>query len=270
MKENLLEGMEAKKEEKTIDEVEEEEYTKSQEEPETPEKPEGLDDSLWDDEKKSIKQDDLLNAYKKEQEKALGLRRKLSEKGETKPPKDIKEYVLDESLNEILPEDGEVTNLIKEKALEAGLTKDKFGDFMSKLMPALNEKGVISQNKELSEEEAKAEYEQYKEQELAKLGKDGTQIMQSLVNWGDSLINKGILSKDELPVYENMATDAASMAVLMKIRSLTGESGIPVKTTVTDGLPSRAEIDNMIASEAYQNGDAKVHKQVKEYFETTT
>ena len=73
-----------------------------------------------------------------------------------------------------------------------------------------------------------------------------------------------------MPVYENMATDAASMAVLMKIRSLTGESGIPVKTTVTDGLPSRAEIDNMIASEAYQNGDAKVHKQVKEYFETTT
>jgi hypothetical protein len=274
MTESLLNGVEAEQEEKTIDQIEEEEFNESQKEPEEkeePTKPEGLDDSLWDDESKSVKQDDLLAAYKKEQDKALGLRRKLSEKGSVKPPKDVSEYELDESLNELLPNESETTSLIKDKALEAGLTTDQFSNFMTKLMPALNEKGLINNEAPLSEEESKAQYEEFKSSELEKLGADGPKILQTLANWGDGLVNTGAISQDELPVYQNMITDAPSIALLMKLRSLTGEThSIPVKTAVTDGLPSRAEIDQIIASPEYDNGDAKAHAKVKAYFEATT
>lgn len=268
--ESLLEGVEAeRKEDRTIDEIEEDEYNESLKEPKEPVRPEDLDESLWDDEKKEIKQDELLEAYKKEQEKSLGLRRKLSEKGNVKPPKDVNEYQLDESLNEILPSDSETTSLIKDKALEAGLTTDQFNNFMTKLMPALNEKGLIAKNEELSEEDQKAEYEAFKNTELEKLGPDGPKVLQALVNWGDGMVNTGAISQDELPVFQRMVTDAESMSLLMKIRSLTGEIGIPVRTAVTEGLPSRGEIDNIIASKAYDEGDAKLHKKVKDYFEAT-
>jgi hypothetical protein len=271
MTESLLDGVEAEQEEKTIDQIEEEEYNKPEEEPEEVLKPEGLDDSLWDDENKSIKQDDIIEALNKEKEKALGLRRKLSEKGNVKPPKDVAEYELDESLNEILPSDSETTSLIKEKALDAGLTTDQFNNFMTQLMPALNEQGMIQpQEAELSEEEQTAQYEEFKNAELEKLGADGPQVLQTLANWGDSLVNRGVLSQDELPVFQDLAVNAESMVVLSKLRDLTGEIGIPVKTAVTDGLPSRAEIDNIIASPEYDNGDAKAHAKVKAYFEATT
>ncbi len=274
--ESLIAGIEPEQEEKTVDQVQEEEYNKQQEEQEKPEgekpegeKPEGLDASLWDDEKKTIKQDDLLEAYKKEQEKALGLRRKLSEKGSDKAPKTVEEYTLDESLNELLPSDSPTTSLLKEKALEAGLSKDKFNAFLSSVMPALKENGMIADTP-LSEEEQERQFEEYKESELKKLGDNGPKILQGLANWGHALVNNGVLSKDELPVYNNLLTNAESISVIGKLRALTGEKDIPVKTTVQDGLPSRAEIDQLIASPEYQAGNADVHKKVEDYFKSTS
>jgi hypothetical protein len=274
--ESLLNGVEAEQPEKTIDEIEEEQYNESQEEKKettedssTVEKPDGLDDAFWDEENKSIKQDDLIEAYKKEQEKALGLRRKLSEKGTDKAPKSAEEYMLDESLNELLPSDSPTTSLLKEKALEAGLSKDKFNAFLSSVMPALKENGMIA-DAPLSEEEQKQQFEEFKQAELDKLGKDGPKILQGLANWGAGMVNSGALSKDELPVFESMITDADSMTVLTKIMGMTGQKPIPVKTSVQDGLPSREEIDAIIASKAYDEGNPEAHRKVKEYFEATT
>lgn len=275
LEESLLAGIEPEQEEKTVDQIEEEEFNKQQEQADNKEestevsKPEGLDDSFWDEENKSIKQNDLIEAYKKEQEKALGLRRKLSEKGSDKAPKTTDEYVLDESLNELLPNESPTTTLLKEKALEAGLSKDKFNAFLSSVMPALKENGMLADSP-LSEEEQEQQFEEYKQAELKKLGDNGPKILQGLANWGHALVNNGVLSKDELPVYNNLLTNAESIAVISKLRALTGEQDIPVKTAVQDGLPSREEIDQLIASKEYQEGNADVHKKVKEYFEATT
>ena len=273
--ESLIAGIEPEQQEKTVDQIQEEEYNKQQEEIENKTeskeaiKPEGLDDSFWDEENKSIKQNELIEAYKKEQEKALGLRRKLSEKGSDKAPKSIDEYVLDDSLNELLPNESPTTALLKEKALEAGLSKDKFNAFISAVMPALKENGLIVDGP-LNEEERQRQFEEYKESELKKLGDNGPKILQGLANWGHALVNNGVLSKDELPVYNNLLTDAASIAVISKLRALTGEQDIPVKTAVQDGLPSRAEIDQLIASPEYQAGNADVHKKVEDYFKAVS
>lgn len=263
-KENLLNDIQAEQEEKTIDQVEEEES-----QPKEILKPEGLDDSLWDSENKKVKESDLLEAYKKEQEKALGLRRKLSEKGSIKPPKSVDEYTTDESIAEILPSDSDGMKILKEKALESGLSKEQFNDFVTKLMPALHEKGLLTKPDNTTDEEREVQAAEYKKTEMDKIGKDAPIVLQKIKNWGDGMVNKGILSRDELPVFEALAFNAESVVVLNKIMSLTGEPSIPVKTAVAGGLPSRAEIDQLIASKEYENGNADAHRKVKEYFEAT-
>lgn len=268
--ESLLSGVQAEQEEKTIDQVESEVSETESEAAEVKNtRPDSIDEAFWDAETGSVKQDELIEAYNQEKEKALGLRRKLSEKG-GKPPKDVGEYVYNENLNELLPVDSPTTKILKETALEAGLSKEQFGKFINAVMPALDAEGAISKPEaEKTPEEKQQEFEEYRDAELAKLGKDGPAILQRLANWGSGMVNKGVISEDEKPVFENMITDAASIALLTKIMSLTGESTIPVKTAVQDGLPSRAEIDQLIASPEYENGNADVHRKVKEYFEKT-
>jgi hypothetical protein len=269
MKDNsLLNGVEAEQEEKTIDQIEEESSNNELEKASS--RPDFVDPEFWDQDNNKVKEEDLFKAFNAEKEKALGLRRKLSEKGSVKPPKTAEEYSLNESLNELLPSDSPAVSILKEKAFKAGLSKDQFNDFVSELMPALNEKGLISKGEtELSDEEKQQQFNDYKNAELAKLGKEGPMALQKLANWGDSLVNKGVISRDEKPVFEAMITDAPSIVLLNKLMSLTGESSIPVKTAVLDGLPSRQEIDQIIASPEYANGEAKAHRIVKDYFEKT-
>lgn len=266
--ESLLSGVQAEQEEKTVDQIESD-NDKSESEAVEKEnnRPEGIDESFWDAETNSIKQDELIDAYNQEKEKALGLRRKLSEKG-GKPAKDIEEYSYSEDINTLLPVDSPTTKILKDTALQAGLSKEQFSKFINAVMPALDAEGVISKPEaEKTPEEKQQEFEEYRDAELAKLGKDGPAILQRLANWGDGMVNRGVISRDEKPVFEAMITDAPSIALLTKIMSLTGESTIPVKTAVADGLPSRAEIDQLIASPEYENGNADVHRKVKEYFE---
>jgi len=266
-KESLAQGVEAEKEQ-TLEDVQKETLaTEFNLEPNK--KPEGLDEEFWDEDESTIKQDELIKALSNEREKALGLRRKLSEKGAVKPPKAIDEYLVDESVDEIVPNDSDAMKILKETALESGLTKDQFKDFVEKLVPSLAEKGIIVKpEQELSDEEQAASFEDFKQKELTKLGKEGPAVLQKFVNWGDGLVNKGILSQDELPVFQQFAYDAPSLSILNKImNAYTNESNIPTKTAVKDGLPSKSEIDSLIASDAYQKGDPKTHKIVTEYFQ---
>ena len=268
--ESLLSGVEAEQEEKTIDQVQEEEYNAEQKESEEgPIRPDYISEEFWKDGK--LQEEDLAKAHKAEQDKALGLRRKLSEKGSVKAPKSVEEYSYNEDINEILPSDSPAAAILKEKALESGLSKDQFDSFISKIMPALSEKGMISKPEaEMTDEERDSEFNSFKEAELGKLGKDGPKILQKLANWGEGMVNKGVISPDEKPVFESMITDAPSMVLLTKLMSLTGESSIPVQTAVAGGLPSRAEIDQIIASPEYDAGNADAHKKVKAYFEATS
>ena len=235
-------------------------------------KPEGLSDDFWDSEKKEIKNQDLIKAYNEEKEKALGLRRKISEKGSIKPPKSIDEYIVDEKVEEFTPSDAPAMKIMKEKALEAGLSKDQFNDFVSSIIPDMYEQGIIANKQEdLNEEQQKEVFLEYKQKELEKLGKEGPQVLQKVENWGKGMVNNGVLSKDELPVFESFVGNAESLVVLNKIMgAFTNEPTIPVATAVKDGLPSRAEIDQIIGSEAYNNGDPKLQETVRKYFEATT
>ena len=270
MENSLLNGVEAEQEEKTIDQVQEDEYNAEQKEAEEgPTRPEYINEEFWKDGK--LQEEDLAKAHKAEQDKALGLRRKLSEKGSVKAPKSVEEYSYDEATNEILPSDSPAATILKEKALESGLSKDQFDSFISKIMPALSENGMLTKAEvDMTDDEKQEQFNTFKDAELSKLGADGPKILQKLANWGDGMVNKGVISPDEKPVFESMITDAPSMVLLTKLMSLTGESSIPVQTAVAGGLPSRAEIDQIIASPEYDAGNADAHKKVKAYFEATS
>lgn len=267
-KESLMSGVEPENQE--IDN--ESEQVESSNEDEglklTNRRPEELDDKYWDEEKGSVKMDELLNDYKTEQKKALDLRKILSQKGSTKPPKDVAEYQYSEDVLSLIPEGSDTANLLKEVALDSGLSKDQFSSFVSRLIPSLQERGLLKFDEQLTEEQLEAQHNEYKEAELKKLGNDGKRVLQTVVNWGEGMVNSGVLSRDELPVFQDMATSAESLVVLSKIASLTGEPSIPVKTAVIDGLPSQKEIEEIIASDSYKNGDSAAHKKVEHYFKS--
>ncbi len=65
-----------------------------------------------------------------------------------------------------------------------------------------------------------------------------------------------------------MVTDALSLCFVVEIASLTCEPAIPVQTAVPDGILSRDEVDEIIRSDADQNGDASAHRKVKAHFES--
>jgi hypothetical protein len=263
---NLMDGIEAEREEGSVDDVEQESISEEST-PKAPGRPDGLDNNYWDEESGSIKTDDLLKDFRAEQKKALDLRKIISQKGSVKAPKEISEYTYSEDLNDIIPSDSETANLLKQTALDSGLSKQQFDSFISKIIPSLQEKGILTMgDTPLNEAEQEIQAAEYREAELAKLGKGGKDVLQSIVNWGEGMVNKGILSKDELPVFQNMAIDAPSLVVLNKIMSLTGESSIPVRTAVPNGIASRAEVDEIIKSEAYQNGDTAAHAKVQAHF----
>ena len=273
MTKSLAEGLQPEQPEQTIDDLQQgtnPEQAEGEQEEALTTKPKNLADEFWNEESRQVDQDKLIKAFNEEQKKALGLRQKLSEKGATKPPKTVDEYFIeDEGVKELMPDDSEGLKIIKEKALKAGLSKDQFSNFLTEVMPALKEQGLlVDKGEELSEEEEEEQHQKFIEAEIAKIP-EGQKVLQKVVNWGAGLHNKGILSKDEMPVFENMVTDANSLVVFSKIMTLTGEPSIPVKTAVPDGLPSRQEIDQIIRSEPYQNGDVDAHRKVKQFFEAT-
>lgn len=268
---NLMDG--ATQEEDVNNEEENQEATEpeNQEEAKEGARPEILDESYWDEESKEIKLESLVKDLETEKKKALDLRKIISQKGAIKPPKEVTEYTLSEELKDSVPDDSDFMSVARDKALDAGLSKDQFSNFLSNVIPALREKGIIKEiEPELSEEEQQAQFKEYMQAELGKLGKDGQKVLNSVSNWGKGMVNKGVLSQDELPVFNKFAADAESLVVLNKIMSLTGEQAIPTKTAVVEGLPSRAEVDQIIASEAYQKGDAKAHKIVTNYFQAVS
>lgn len=245
----------------------EEEAKRKEEEEKAKQKPEDLDDKYWDEEKKEYKSEELLNDLKKAQKNALDLRKKLSQKGAK--IKDAKQYKLEEadSILEVIPTESETMKLLKDSAFESGMDNNQFNTFLKKIIPELKEKGILqTKEAELTQEEKDAQFKEYMEGEVKKLGDKGANIVKTLGNWGHSLVNKGVLSPEDLNVFNEMAYDAPSIRVLMKLRALTGEPTIPIKTAVPSGMPSEEEIKSIMLSEKYKSGDPATVKKVNDWY----
>lgn len=241
--------------------------TKADETPKV-QRPEDLPEQFWDEEKGVFKADELYDEYKKEKDKSLGLRQKLS-KGQPVPPESPESYQLDaEKMAEAglsIQDDDPGLNIFKQVAFDNGLDQEKFEKIFTEYMEAALESKEIqemNQPQDPSEEDQQA----YIDSEIKKLGDNAQGQIQGIKNWFQQLHYDGVLSRDDLETAQNMGMNAKEIRVLGALRQSAGNLGIPEISTLIDGAPSEQEIQRMISSPEY-GSDPVLQKKVTDFYQ---
>lgn len=222
------------------------------------EKPEGVPDEFWDKEKGVYKADDIYKAYQTEQQKALGLRQKLS-KGFQNAPQDPSGYQIGEELE--IRDEAEVEKL-KTLAHKAGLSQEQFSTLLKEVSESLGEDSGHDA------EEVEMRAQRVYEEEMKKLGENAPQMINNLKDWGRTLYKQGVYSEDEYKEFLNMPVSATQVMLLSKLRQASGYvMDVPTSSsTPASGDYSREEINKILASKEYDQGDPVLRKKVDEYF----
>ena len=230
-------------------------------------RPEGLPDELWDHDSGTFKGDKLFEAYQAEAKKALGLRQKLSE-GLPKPPDNVEDYQIEipEEISELVGTDDATLDVVRQAAFSTGLSNDQLKSFVNLYLTGLADKGLMNPDQGLTEEQMAERDAQFVEQEKAKLGANANKILQSLDTWGHQLKNDGVISDEDRNALRSMAHSAAEVRVLDKLRSLiTGEPNIPTMSVESTGMPSREELETMVADPRYTTDPAYRNEVTKKF-----
>lgn len=224
------------------------------------ERPEGIPDHFWNEEEGAYKADEILKAYKEEQQKALSLRQKLS-KGFHNVPQSPENYTLAEDDIEVNEEE---LDKFREIAHKNGLTQEQFNSLILDLHDTYgNDEGDSNYNFQLSEEQA----QRILNEEMEKLGPNGTQVLTNIRSWGRSLMKQGVISQEHFDTLINMPVSAEQVKVLDILRNISGHiANIPAGIGDPSGLASEEEINMMIASPDYETNPVK-QKAVRDYFE---
>lgn len=216
-------------------------------------KPEGLSDDLWDAETNDVKKDALLEAYKKEQEKALGLRNILSKKGGI-PATSAEELTLqfeeNDPLRDIIPDDDKGVEVFRKVALEAGLSKEVFEKLVKGYVKGMSDEGLIQAPSRLTPEEQatlqEAADKKFREEQMKILGNEGQQELKMLEHEFSTLAKRGSLTKEDIEVLQDATFDAKGVRAIAKlIKRYKGETIIPTEHAISNNILSREELDAM-------------------------
>ncbi len=219
-------------------------------------RPEGVPEEFWDKDKGVYKSEDIYKAYQAEQQKALGLRQKLS-KGFQNAPQDPSGYQLAEGFE---VRDEEAVNKLKSLAHKVGLSQEQFNTM-------LKEATEFEDGNSHDPEEANLRAQQVYEQEMSKLGENAPQIINNIKDWGRTLYKQGIYSEEEYKEFLNMPVNATQVNLLSKLRQASGYvMDVPVGSAPVDGDYSREEINKILASKEYDQGDPVLVKKVNDFF----
>lgn len=227
-------------------------------------KPEGLPDELWDEENQTFKGEDLFTRWQQAEDRAKGLRAKLS-RGEGKPPKSTEGYTLDmtdeeqELLANVIQDDDPVIHKLKEVCLENKVSNQVYQSIVKDVGAFLGQHAQeIASGEHLSEEQ-RAELRQA---EYKKIGPNAPAVVRAVTGWGRELYNQGVISEDDMKTVMSIGSSGEGVRFLNIMRQMTGGDDIPVSSTLNDGLPSDAEIFDMMKSQKYMDGDAETHARV--------
>lgn len=91
--------------------------------------------------------------------------------------------------------------------------------------------------------------------ELKALGPNANAIVNGMVGWARSLVNKGIWGPDDFEEFKVMGGTAKGMMALMKMREAY-EGRIPVETAPIEGAPSKEELYAMVGDPKYKTDPA--------------
>lgn len=106
------------------------------------------------------------------------------------------------------------------------------------------------------------------EQERKSLGPNADARIKSVVQWGTSLVQKGVWSKDDFEEFKVMGGTAKGIAALEKIRGAY-EGRVPTDSSPEGSAPSKTELYQLVADPRYQTDPAfraKVEKQFQAAF----
>lgn len=181
-------------------------------------RPEGFPDHLvGSNEKETL--DKLFKAY-------MGARKDIS-KGIPQAPEKLEDYQLklDETVMNDLVSDGadeSRLNGFKEIALKAKLSEDQFNTVLSEY--AKLAKSQIDQDMLMTEEVK----QQWLKQSWEELGgvEQAKQTVSAVRNYANALVTKGVISREDLPTYEAMVSEAPFVKLMSKIISHTSEKPI--------------------------------------------
>ena len=204
-------------------------------------KPDWLPDRFWDDEN-GADHEALAKSQDELYKKLRGGKHQAPEDGNY----DLK------FLNEAIPEDDELLTNFKKIAADRGLTQDDFESIV----------GLVKDNMPSEDQAAEEKFD--REQELAKLGPNGEDVINGHVKWAQSLVERGAWTSDDFEEFKVWGGTAQGIKALTKLRQYYGEKTIPVNVT-PDGadIPTQAELESMIADPKYNSDPAyrqKVYK----------
>jgi hypothetical protein len=207
-------------------------------------KPDFLPDEYWDAEK-GTKLEELMEAFSKQEKSYEQLRTKMS-KGNHKAPKEYSTSDIGE-----VNADDPLLETYTEWAKENGISQDAF----TKLGKAFTEfQNNVAQDAAINIE---------KEKQL--LGANADEIIQSNVQWGQGMVQKGIFTEADYQEIEILGGTANGQRVIQKIRSLSGEREIPV-ASIEGQAPDKEELRAMVADPRYKT-DIKYRKSVEKQYE---
>ena len=116
----------------------------------------------------------------------------------------------------------------------------------------------------MNEQEQQAE-EDFIKDEKQKLGNNADAIIDNTIQWGKSLVSKGVLTDDEYTELENWGGTAEGIRLLGKFRQMMGEKEIT--TTPVEGVQlDKEELQALVADPRYGN-DMRYTRDVERKFQ---
>lgn len=241
--------------------------------PKAGERPAYIPETLWDAEKKAVKegtQAELLKELDTQHRRAEGLRRELG-KAPQKAPAKAEDYKLpdftkddkDKPLAEIFKADDPFVKGMSGVFHKYGVSQAQYEGIMKDaghLLAGMKPDGS-GEPAALTEDEIK----DIQAQEMAKIGPNAPRIAAAVSEHFSTLIKQGHFNDAEVKEIKAMASTAEGLTVLNKLRALMGGESIPLGNSLkVDGLLDDAEIFAMMSTPAYQNssdpGHAEMHR----------
>lgn len=214
-------------------------------------RPENVPEEFWNNELGTYNADKLWESYQKTDKIAKDLRVKLS-KGEQNVPEKPENYKINlaPEIAELVPENDKGLELAKQIAHKAGLSQDKFDSFVGEFLAKAKEGGL------LEPAAPQVDIEAVRAAELSKLGKDGELEIKANEDWVSAQFRQGIFSKDDVAAIAGMVQTAEQVRTFTKIREMLGEQRIPTSTAISNGAPSKVEIQSWVNDPRYDTDPA--------------
>lgn len=194
------------------------------------ERPDWLPENFWNADKGEANYESMAKSWSD--------MRKLVSTGKHKPPEGGKydtSVLGDDAANNPL------SDTVLDWAKEHGVSQASFDDLVTKL------KSKTSEIQGASAIDTQAE--------LKALGPNANAVVDGMVNWARSLVNKGVWGADDFEEFKIMGGTANGIRALMKLRE-SYEGRVPLDVAPNEGAPSKDDLYQMVSDPRYKTDPA--------------